>query len=104
MLALYRKMVAPGSWAFVEILDSDLVGLPLPEGVVASAYVNDAFSLVLANYGRAAATVTVRHRYLDATDPANGPLPPGPISLAPRTLRILSQMPLQKLDTMESQR
>lgn len=92
MLALYRKMVQPGSWAYLEVTDSDLFGQPLPTGVVASAYVNDTFSLVLANYGKTAADVMLRHNYRDQQGASNSALLFGPVTLPPRSLRILAQV------------
>src|SRR5260221_3324247 len=72
MLALYRRMVMPGSRAYLEVTDSDLFEKPLPAGVVASAFVNDTLSLVVANYGKTAADVSLRHRYVDQQNPAKG--------------------------------
>lgn len=47
----YLPMVEEGTWAWLEISESDFFPRPLPENVVASAFANRDLYLVLANYG-----------------------------------------------------
>jgi hypothetical protein len=51
LLKQYLPMVEEGTWAWLEIHDSDLFTSPLPENVVASVFANRELFLVLANYG-----------------------------------------------------
>ncbi len=62
-LARYKPLVEEGTWAWLEIGSSTLFGGPLPEGVVASAFVNREFYLVLANYGQQPAQVETSESY-----------------------------------------
>ncbi len=86
-LQRYLPLVADGSWAWLEIHDSDLFLTPLPEGVVASAFANTGAYLVLANYTRQPVTVVTRDTFVSVDQPdlpANAHWP-----LAGRTLHIL---------------
>jgi hypothetical protein len=56
-------MVEEGTWAWLEISDSDLFAAPLPKDVVASAFANREFHLVLANYGQSAVEIATRDAY-----------------------------------------
>jgi hypothetical protein len=87
-LARYRPLVEEGTWAWLEITDSDLFTAPLPASVVASAFANRSFHLVLANYGRAAMTVATTDSYRTETDAR-----PATIwTVSPRSLLILEKV------------
>ena len=72
-LRQYLPVVEEGTWAWLEIHDSDLFARPLPENVVASAFANRDLHLVLANYGRALANVETSDAYSAAANPASPP-------------------------------
>jgi len=63
-LKKYLPLVEEGSWAWLEIGDSDLFAQPLPKDTVASAFANREFHLVLANYGRAPVKVATTASYV----------------------------------------
>jgi len=85
-LRLYRPMVTAGTWAYLEIAESDLFRAALPKGVVASLFANKELWLVLANYGRSTVEVPTRDTYL----PENMPGQPGTLFQVPaRSLLIL---------------
>ncbi|HNV20425.1 MAG TPA: hypothetical protein PKM22_02175, partial [Candidatus Hydrogenedentes bacterium] len=86
-LKQYLPLVEEGTWAWLEIGDSSLFAAPLPEGVVASAFANRAMYLVLANYGRTAASVQTAAAYVEADGP--DARAGSSWELAPRSLRIL---------------
>jgi hypothetical protein len=86
-LARYLPLVEEGTWAWLEIGDSDLFAAPLPGGVVASAFANRGFHLVLANYGRAAMTVTTTDPYRTESDARTATT----WTLFPRSLLILEK-------------
>jgi hypothetical protein len=83
----YLPMVEGGTWAWLEITDSDLFKEPLPKDVVASAFANRQFHLVLANYGRASVELATTQAYVPVTEPLATPA--NLWKLEPRTLRIL---------------
>ncbi len=83
----YLPMVDEGTWAWLEIHDSDLFTGPLPESVVASAFANRESYLVLANYGSAPAQVETSAPYLPVADPTARPT--SRWDLEARSLRIL---------------
>jgi hypothetical protein len=62
-LKQYLPTVEEGTWAWLEIGQSDLFREPLPQGVVASAFANRELYLVLANYGTTPAQVTTANAY-----------------------------------------
>jgi len=68
-LRQYLPLVDEGAWAWLEIADSDLFVGPLPPGVVASAFANREFHLVLANYQRTAAEVLTTEAFRPADQP-----------------------------------
>jgi hypothetical protein len=72
-LKQYLPMVEEGTWAWLEIRDSDLFARPLPKNVVASALANRELHLALANYDAAPARVETSDWYLRAADPAARP-------------------------------
>ncbi|MFA7005466.1 MAG: hypothetical protein WC429_15600 [Verrucomicrobiia bacterium] len=63
-LKQYLPLVEEGTWAWLEIGDSDLFAQPPPKDVVVSAFANREFHLVLANYGKDAADVATRDAYM----------------------------------------
>ncbi|MCX7886282.1 MAG: alpha-amylase family protein [Verrucomicrobiae bacterium] len=78
-LKQYLPLVEEGTWAWLEISDSNLFAQPLPKDVVASAFANRDLWLVLANYGRSAVEVVTRDAF------SGGKV----LQLPARTLRIL---------------
>ena len=72
-LKQYVPMVEEGTWAWLEIGQSDLFQKPLPQEVVASAFANRELYLVLANYGKAPAEVHTSDTYLPVADPSAAP-------------------------------
>jgi hypothetical protein len=86
-LKQYLPLVEEGTWAWLEISDSDLFAQPLPKDVVASAFANREFYLVLANYGGTAVEVATREAGVRASDPASGSKTQWP--LPARSLHIL---------------
>ncbi|MFH1921811.1 MAG: hypothetical protein ABIP48_18250 [Planctomycetota bacterium] len=89
-LGQYLPMVEEGTWAWLEIGDSDLFTAPSAEGVVASAFANREFHLVLANYGQDAASVETSSKYVPVADPQAAPA--ARWDLAARSLRILRRV------------
>jgi hypothetical protein len=67
-LKQYLPLVEEGTWAYLEITDSDLFRSPLPPSVVASVFANLETYLVLANYSRREALVGTSHTYVIAKD------------------------------------
>jgi hypothetical protein len=86
-LKQYLPLVEEGTWAWLEIRDSDLFTQPLPENVVASAFANRKLYLVLANYGPTPARVETSDAYLPVADPSAKPR--NRWDLSARTLHIL---------------
>lgn len=86
-LKQYLPMVADGTWAYLEIADSDLFAAPLPEDVVASAFANRELFLVLANYGQSPQEVATADAYVSVDDAAAAPARKW--QLPKRSLRIL---------------
>jgi len=82
----YMSMVEEGTWAWLEIHESDLFPHPLPQEVVASAFANREIYLVLANYGHAPVEVATSDTYVQAQGP---PETRRLWKLAPRSLHIL---------------
>ena len=69
-LKQYLPMVEEGTWAYLEIGDSDMFAQPLPPHVVASAFANRDLYLVLANYGQAPVEIEASDAYLPTDDPS----------------------------------
>ena len=86
-LKQYLPLAADGTWAFLEIADSDLFATPLPKDCVASAFANRDLYLVLANYGQAPQQVETADAYVSTDDLAAAPAKQWP--LPKRSLRIL---------------
>lgn len=68
-LKRYLPLSEEGTWAWLEVTDSDLFPEPLPRNVVASAFANREVYLVLANYGHEPVDITTRDSYT-STNPA----------------------------------
>lgn len=83
----YLPMAENGTWAYLEIADSDLFAAPLPENCVASAFANRHLYLVLANYGQSAQQVATTDAYVTTDDLAAAPARQW--QLPPRSLQIL---------------
>ena len=87
-LEQYLPLVQEGTWAWLEIADSDLFLQPLPENLVASAFANRELYLVLANYGHSAVSIETSDRYV----PINAaPSPASNWTLEGRSLLILKR-------------
>ncbi|MCW5977935.1 MAG: hypothetical protein KIT09_07645 [Bryobacteraceae bacterium] len=86
-LSHYLPLVEEGTWAYLEISESDFFRAPLPAEVVASCFANLETYLVLANYGKVAAKVETAASYVSTL------APPGPPRqtwmIAPRSFSIL---------------
>lgn len=68
-LKQYSPMVEEGTWAWLEIRDSDLLTTPVPENVCVSAFANHELYLVLANYGETAVELETSATYISAAEP-----------------------------------
>ena len=86
-LKQYLPLVEEGTWAWLEVTDSNLFTEPLPTGVVASVFANREVYLVLANYGNTGVNIITRDSYLEVT--GVGDAPRSQWSLPPRSLRVL---------------
>jgi len=86
-LERYRHLAEEGTWAWLEVGDSDLFCRALPQDVVASVFANREVYLVLANYGRTSQIVATRAAYAPLGTPHAAPL--NQWDLPPRSLRIL---------------
>jgi len=69
-LARYRPLVEEGTWAWLEVSDSNLFPEKLPSDVVASVFANRELHLVLANYGPQEVQVKTTDTYV-STDAAS---------------------------------
>ncbi len=72
-LKQYRSLVEEGTWAFLEIGDSDLFAQPLPPDCVASAFANRELYLVLANYSQSSQQIETADNYVPIDDPSATP-------------------------------
>jgi len=82
-------MVEDGTWAFLEIGETDLLARPLPEACVVSAFANRDLYLVLANFGQSPQQIETADPYVPADDPSAAPATQW--QLAKRTLRIIKR-------------
>jgi len=73
-LRLYLPMVEEGTWAYIEIGESDAFPRPFPQGVVASAFANRELYVVLANYSHTPVEIGTTDEYFSETSvaPARG--------------------------------
>ena len=72
-LRLYGPLVEEGTWAWLEVADSDLFARPRPPDVVASVFANRHLHLVLANYGRTAVEIETADSYVPVADASTPP-------------------------------
>ena len=86
-LKQYRPLVEEGTWAYLEIGDSDLFAKPLPKDCVASAFANRELYLVLANYGQTSTTIETAETYVPTDTPSA--MPSKSWELPKRSLRII---------------
>ncbi len=86
-LKQYMPLVEEGTWAYLEIGDSDLFAKPLPKDCVASAFANRELHMVLANYGKTPAEIETADNHV-AVDQSSA-APTNKWDLPPRSLRIL---------------
>jgi hypothetical protein len=86
-LERYLPLVEEGTWAWLEIGDSDLFSQSLPENVVASAFANRDFYLVLANYGENPASIQTADSFVSTGGGSESPNQHW--NLAGRSLEIL---------------
>jgi len=94
-LKAYVPMVEEGTWAWLEIGDSNLFAEPLGEGIVASAFANRALHLVVANYGNTSTKIRTSDTYVSVDDPTAGSNKRKPSknwNLGGRSLRILRRV------------
>lgn len=97
--ALYRPMATPGSRVWRDVGPNPLVNWRLPEGVVASFFVNEETYLVLAHYGDRPAEVTSPWQW-SSLGPRSGPevrrasrpQPSNRIAIQPRQLAFLRRV------------
>ncbi len=89
-LKRYLPLVTEGTWAWLEIGETDLLTGPAPEGVVASAFANHELHLVLANYNKTPATVETTDACV-AADAASA-VPQKRWDLGARSLLILRRL------------
>jgi hypothetical protein len=88
-LKQYLPLVEDGTWAWLEVADSDLFTRPQPKETVASVFANRELYLVLANYGRSPADLATTDAYVPADSPTASPTRQW--NLPPRSLRILQR-------------
>jgi hypothetical protein len=86
-LKQYLPLVADGTWAFLEVADSDLLASPLPKDCVASVFANRDLYLVLANYSQSPQQIATADAYVPIDDLAAAPAKQW--QLPKRSLRIL---------------
>jgi hypothetical protein len=89
-LRRYLPLIEDGSWAWLEISDSNLFTNPLPQGVVASAFANREFYLVLANYGQTPVELETAAEYTPTDQAAATPTKRW--NLPPRSLQIVRRV------------
>jgi len=88
-LKQYMPMVEEGTWAWLEIGDSDLFAGRLPPNVVASAFANRQLYLALANYNHSPAELATSATYRPVAE--RGSAPRKNWHLAGRSLHILQK-------------
>ena len=88
-LKQYLPMVEDGTWAYLDIGQSDLFAKPLPDACVASAFANRDLYLVLANYGQSTQQIETTDAYVPTDDPSAAPAQQWP--LPKRSLRIIKR-------------
>ncbi|MEA3341574.1 MAG: hypothetical protein U9R15_16545 [Chloroflexota bacterium] len=86
-LKQYMPLVEEGTWAYLEIGDSDLFAKPLPKDCVASAFANRELYVVLANYSQSPQQIETAETYVPVDNPSVAPAKHW--KLPKRSLRIL---------------
>ncbi|HPO14204.1 MAG TPA: hypothetical protein PLI09_12235 [Candidatus Hydrogenedentes bacterium] len=86
-LKQYLPLSEEGTWAWLDIKDSDLFEAPLPSNVVASFFANRQIHLVLANYSQTPVTITTNSPGVSVSTPDNPPTKQWTINA--RTLEIV---------------
>jgi hypothetical protein len=86
-LKQYLPLVEDGTWAWLEVGDTDLFAQLLPKEVVASVFANRELFLVLANYGRSPAQLVTTDAYVAVNDLAQ--MAAKEWTIPPRSLKIL---------------
>jgi hypothetical protein len=91
-LKQYAPMVEEGTWAWLQVRETQLVHGQIPAEVVASVFANRDIYLVLANYGSVDATVETTRSFISCRQPQ----PNGATrwELPPRSLLILKMQPV----------
>lgn len=89
-LKQYLPMTEDGTWAYLEITDSDLFTAPVPEGCVASVFANRELYLVLANYTQTPQQIDTAEAYVAMDAPSSASARQWP--LPKRSLRILRRV------------
>ncbi|MBN2292119.1 MAG: twin-arginine translocation signal domain-containing protein [Pirellulales bacterium] len=72
-LKQYMPLVEEGTWAYLEIGDSDLFAKPLPKDCVASAFANRELYMVMANYGKTPVVIETADTYVPTDTPSAAP-------------------------------
>jgi len=88
-LKQYMPLVEEGTWAYLEIGDSDLLAKPLPKDCVASAFANRDLYMVLANYSQSPQQIETADTYVPTDDSSAAPAKLW--QLPKRSLRILKR-------------
>ncbi len=88
-LQKYLPLVEEGTWAWLEIGDSDFFSEPLPSNTIASAFANRELYLVVANYGQSPITLQTSDAYVSVDNPTATATKNW--SLEGRSLRILQR-------------
>ena len=68
-LKLYAPMVEEGTWAWLQISETQLIHGRLPHGLAASVFANREIYLVLANYGKTRVNIDTTHSYVSPRYP-----------------------------------
>lgn len=89
-LKQYLPLVEDGTWAWLEVGDSDLLVGPRPPETVVSVFANRELYLVLANYARSPASLATSEAYVPTGNPAAAPTKQW--TLPPRSLSILRRV------------
>ena len=82
-------LVEEGTWAYLDIDDSDLLAGPMPEDCVASVFANREIHLVLANYGQSDRRIETAEAHVATDAPSDAPAKQW--ELPKRSLRILKR-------------
>lgn len=72
-LKQYMPLVEEGTWALLELGESDLFAKPLPKDCVASAFANRELYVVLANYGQSPQQIETAETYVPTDTPSAAP-------------------------------